>query len=266
MFEEYLARVKLPGAPPISEQGLRDLHAGQSFALPFENITPLLHEPVALDVSAWFEKMVRGRRGGYCFEVNGLFRWALLEAGFSPRVHLARVQAHNPEPGPFTHQISLVHAGGRDWLCDVGFGGPGIRYPMPFELGRVDEQDGDDYRLSLDPELGYRLEGRVGGEDWMPLYFFPLQKARALDIVMGNHFTSTWENSLFRRAFLLARPFPGGKSTLFGRNFKRRSAEGVREEKITDPARLRTLLPEEFGIELDTARLEKLERVLAGMG
>jgi N-hydroxyarylamine O-acetyltransferase len=266
VFEEYLARIGLARAPAVSEAGLRDLHAAQAYTLAFENLTPILDEPVAIEIPALFDKMVRGTRGGYCFELNGLFRWAAAEGGFRPNSFLARVKATNPEPGPLTHQIALVPAGGRSWLCDVGFGGPGIRTPMPFELGRIDHQQGDDFRISLNPELGYTLEARSEGGEWSSLYFFHLHEALSPDIVMGNFFTSRWERSAFRLGFRLSRPFPGGKRTMYGRAFKRRSAQGVHAERVETPARLGEILKIEFGIELDPTRFEKLAGVFASMG
>src|SRR5690606_32471949 len=113
-----------------------------------------LGEPVLLGVDQLFSKLVYGRRGGYCFEQNGLFAWALQALHVQFQVLLARVQVQNPEPGPLTHQLAIASFGGREWLCDVGFGGPCIRYPMPFEAGRVEIQDSEAFRLVENADYG----------------------------------------------------------------------------------------------------------------
>jgi N-hydroxyarylamine O-acetyltransferase len=94
--DAYLARVGLSRFPAASEEGLRELHAAQAFAIPFENVNPLLGEPVKLELDALFAKLVAQKRGGYCFELNGLFHWAMSQAGFTPVAHLARLAKRIP--------------------------------------------------------------------------------------------------------------------------------------------------------------------------
>src|SRR3989344_744729 len=107
-MERYLHRVGLRSPPARTERGLRELHWAQACSIPFENLTVLLGAPVALVPAALFAKLVNQKRGGYCFELNGLFAWVLKELGFEFKIHLARVKVQNPVPGPLTHQLSVV--------------------------------------------------------------------------------------------------------------------------------------------------------------
>jgi N-hydroxyarylamine O-acetyltransferase len=266
LLDEYLNRIGLPRLPAANESGLHELHTAQIFTLPFENLSVFLGEPVELEPEALVAKMVRRKRGGYCFELNGLFAWVMRAAGLGFDVHLARVQAHNPEPGALTHQLSLVKIGSRTWLCDVGFGGPGIRYPMPYELDRVETQDGEEFRLRAHPDFGHTLEQKQADGSWMPLYHFHRAPVLALDIAMGNHFTSTWQQSIFRRTLMLSRPFPGGKSTLFGRDFKRREGGATTARRVADSRELLELLGSEIGLELSGPQKQGVADAFARLG
>lgn len=258
LLEHYLARIGLPGPPPISEQGLFLAHMHQAFAIPFENISVYLGDSVSLSPESLVDKLVLRKRGGYCFELNGLLAWALRRFQFSLEAHLARVQVHNPRPGPLTHEILIAQLGTRRWLCDVGFGGPGLHHPMPFELGRIEHQGGDDFRLTQHPDFGYCLEHLQPDGAWQPRYFFHTTRVLPVDIVMGNYFSSNWSGSIFRKWLMCAKPTQKGKLTLYNRDFKLRSGSELKEEKVVSGAALVTLLRDQFKIELQPVEAERL--------
>lgn len=250
-IESYLARIGHSAPPSTDESGLFELHRSHAFSIPFENISPFLGDPVSLQIDALHEKLIQRGRGGYCFEQNGLFSWALCELRFDFQVLLARVQVQNPEPGPLTHQLGIAKVRGREFLCDVGFGGPSIRYPMPFETGRVEIQDSEAFRLTDHPDFGYGLQQRQEDGTWMPLYWFRRQRVLPVDILMGNHFCSTWEKSIFRGHVLCALPFAGGKHTLMSRELKERKDGSLKDsKKLTSGEELVRELRDRFRIPL----------------
>jgi N-hydroxyarylamine O-acetyltransferase len=249
--DEYLARIGLSVSPSLNETGLYEMHRCHAFSIPFENISPFLNEVVSLQPEQLEAKLLKRKRGGYCFEQNGLFASAALALGFDFQVILARVQVQNPEPGPLTHQLGIVKLGGRDWICDVGFGGPSIRYPMPFEFDRVEIQDSEAFRLTEDPDFGYGLQQMQQDGSWFPLYWFRRQRVLPIDIMMGNHFTSTWDRSIFRASLFCALPFPGGKNTLFGRELKERKDGQLTSRKLSSGDELLGALRDKFKIELN---------------
>ncbi len=257
MRESYLARVNLSYAPKANEAGLFELHRAQAFSIPFENLSVFLGEKVPLGDGELTEKLLHKKRGGYCFELNGLFAAALKEFGFDFQVHLARVQVQNPEPGPLTHQLGVATIANRPWLCDVGFGGPSIRYPMPLELDRVETQDGEAFRLQLNSDFGLGLQQRQADGSWFPLYFFHRTRVQPIDLTMANYFTSTWDQSIFRKGPMCARPFVDGKFTLMGRELKTKRAGAVVAEKLVDSTSFLTALREKFLIELSSEQERK---------
>src|ERR1700753_3713812 len=78
----YLRRIGLPGPLPPTLETLRRVHAAHLRAIPYENIDVQLGRPVTIERAAIFDKIVNRRRGGWCYEMNGLLGWALGELGF----------------------------------------------------------------------------------------------------------------------------------------------------------------------------------------
>lgn len=263
--DEYLARIGLSASPSVNETGLYEMHRSHAFSIPFENISPFLSESVSLQPDQLQAKLLGRKRGGYCFEQNGLFASAAVAFGFDFQVILARVQVQNPEPGPLTHQLGIVKLGGRDWICDVGFGGPSIRYPMPFEMGRVEIQDGEAFRLTEDSDFGYGLQQLQENGSWFPLYWFRRQRVLPIDILMGNHFTSTWEKSIFRASLFCALPFAGGKNTLFGRELKERRDGKLISRRLHTGEELISALKVLFKIELNPIEEDSMRARFASL-
>ena len=92
----YFSRLGWTGEPDVSIDTLRQLHLQHNSAIPFENLDVLLPREIHLDDGALEEKLIAGRRGGYCFEQNGLLERALREIGFNVRSLLGRVVLANP--------------------------------------------------------------------------------------------------------------------------------------------------------------------------
>src|SRR5690349_4787637 len=133
-LDAYLRRIGISGTVPANAAGLEMVQRAELTHIPFENFDILLGREIALDPARLFDKLVTARRGGYCFELNGLLAGALAAIGWRPSACLARVIFGRGTPGPRTHQVLIVHTSGRDWLVDVGFGGPGLRAPLPLEV------------------------------------------------------------------------------------------------------------------------------------
>jgi N-hydroxyarylamine O-acetyltransferase len=131
-LEAYLARIGYLGPRAPTLEVLRALTAAHAQAIPFENLDVLLGRRIALDVDALFDKLVRQRRGGYCFEQNGLFLHVLATLGFDVRPLSARVRLDRPrsDTPPRTHMFLRVELGNESWLTDVGVGGLSLTAPL----------------------------------------------------------------------------------------------------------------------------------------
>ncbi|HEU0221775.1 MAG TPA: arylamine N-acetyltransferase [Paracoccaceae bacterium] len=265
--DAYRERIGLSGGVTADVDGLARLHRAQAGAISFENFDILLGRPIELGPEALFDKLVRRRRGGYCFELNGLLNLALAAFGFEVRPLLARVHLQNP-PSPRTHELLLVSIGGRDWIADVGFGGMGLRFPMPFELGRAEAQEGDVFRLTDAGPYGVMLE-EEGPEGWRALYSFSLGPVFPADIAMGNFYTSWNPDVFFTFAKTAARTIPGGRITLIEERLRRIAGAEESFETLEPGPPYLAALEQVFGIRLDApyeALMPLRERLGPGAG
>lgn len=214
-LEKYLSRLSL-SRPPLSAAGLSALHKAQVFSLPFENIEPFLGRPVSLAPASLAEKFLVLGRGGYCFELNSFFLHAISHLGFEAHPKLGRVFMGRPVAGPRTHQVSLVKIEGKDWLADVGFGGPGLVEPIPFVDGFKGVQQGREIRLRQSQEWGMLLEEQHEGA-WRIIYALPEERAQEIDFEVGNHYCASHSQSTFRTNFYCTLHREQGKITAFNR-------------------------------------------------
>ncbi len=132
----YLQRINYSGETTPTSDTLKALHHAQLYNIPFENFDIQLGRGIDLAPGAIFEKLVHQVRGGYCFELNGLFLMALQAFGFDVRPLLGRVHITGTPTGR-GHQIELVTIEGEQWIADVGLGVGTPRAPIPLEMGTV---------------------------------------------------------------------------------------------------------------------------------
>lgn len=247
--EAYLERIKQVGSIPVTETGLARLCRAQLFTIPFENMDIQLGRKLDLRPHSLFRKIIVGRRGGYCFELNTLFRTALLAFGFEARSALARVRRRGEITGR-SHLITLVQYRGRDFIVDVGFGASGLRAPLPLEPGYTTNQDGFRFRLSEDGGFGYLLQIEYQNE-WQDLYSFDTCVVTDADIAMSNHFTETHPSSTFVRFRVAHLPAPDGAVSLLNHSL-RLIRDGSEElQHIEAGPGYMEMLSDRFGIYLD---------------
>jgi N-hydroxyarylamine O-acetyltransferase len=247
--DALLARLQLAGPIRADEDGLETLHRAQAYTIPFENFDVLLGRGVNLDPAAVFAKLVRRPRGGYCFELNSLLLMALEYFGWQARPLLARVHLSG-SPSGRGHMLLLVTLAGREWIADVGFGGPGLRGPLPFEIGYHSVQDGQAFRLVTAEPFGTMLQTQRD-DDWQNLYSFDTSHVIAADIAYANHYTSTHPSSFFTYRRVAARPHPGGRAALYDARLTLESGGRTSEQQLDDGPGYLDALRTQFGIELD---------------
>jgi N-hydroxyarylamine O-acetyltransferase len=244
----YLERIGDTGAREPVPDLIRRLHRAHMLAVPFENLDIPLGRPIALSLSGFYDKIVRRRRGGFCYELNGLFGWLLEQLGLHATLLSARVY-HQGQPGPdFEHACLLVDAGER-LIVDVGFGDSFLE-PLPLDGTSEVEQQGSFYRLSA-PGTRRILERRQPGADWEPQFCFTLTPRRLADFDAECRRLQTSPESPFTRKAVCSLPTPDGRITLSGGRLIR-TARGSREEvPVAGAQEYRELLRTHFGIELE---------------
>jgi N-hydroxyarylamine O-acetyltransferase len=243
----YSSRIGYRGAPRPDVETLYELHRAHIGAIPFENLDIQLGRPIRLDPESLQAKLVRGRRGGYCFEQNGLFALALGSIGFEFETCEARVrQGAQGAIRPRTHMVLRVHCGGRIWLTDVGFGGDGLLEPAPLD-GTATTQAGVVYHVVAEGACRV-LQRRLSGE-WQDLYVVMPEPAHSIDFEVGNWFTSTHPNSAFVLNLTAQAVIGECRHVLRNLNYSISCGEEVRTREI-GRAELLPLLRETFGLDL----------------
>jgi N-hydroxyarylamine O-acetyltransferase len=256
-LDDYLIRVGFRGTARPDFATLTALHRAHVDAIPFENLEIQMGGTVTLDAEALEAKMVRRRRGGYCFEQNSLFSSALSSIGFAVQTCEARVRQNAAGiTHPRTHMVLTVRCEGREWLADVGFGGDGLVEPLAID-GRHAVQAGAVYRVATEGPLSV-LQRQAGGK-WEDLYAVLPDPVYAIDFEMANWFTSTYPRSPFVLNLTTQRITNGTRHIL--RNLTYTIAQGAETStrEITR-AELVPLLRDTFGLDVpDGARFSALD-------
>lgn len=128
----YFKRIKYEGSTECNLETLKQIQLHHLKALPFENLNIHLNRPIILDVKTVEEKMIRSKRGGYCFELNILLLHVLRALGYEVCPLVARVifQKRVDQVAGLTHVVLRVEAEGASWLVDTGFGHFGPLTPL----------------------------------------------------------------------------------------------------------------------------------------
>jgi len=250
-LDPYLARIGYTGPRTARIDTLEAVHALHPASIPFENLNPLLGWPVLLDAGSLQAKLVAGGRGGWCFEHNSLFRYALETLGFSVTSLAARVlwnAAPNNPIGPRSHMLLLVDLGGARYLADVGFGGNVLTSPLRLEPHIVQPTPHESHRL-LPFENGFVLEALLSGE-WRPLYRFTMEPQFPADYEVSNWYLCHHPSSFFRQILMAARATAGGRFALRNNTLSIHRNNQTEKRVLADSAALRSSLESDFGLRL----------------
>lgn len=251
MFEidPYLARIGYTGPCDVTMDTLHRLHVAHLLSVPFENLDIHLGRPIVLDVDRFYTKIVTQRRGGFCYELNGLFAALLAALGFDVTLASARVAGNNGEFGPeFDHLVLLVQLG-ELWLVDVGFG-DSFRQPLPLRSGTVFAEDFGTYRLQQTTTT-WTLEEQNDTGDWQPAYTFATRPRALAEFAAMCAYQQTSPQSHFTQKRVCSRATADGRITLSDRRLII-SQGGRREERVLlDEAEFTAVLARDFGVVLD---------------
>lgn len=251
----YFDRINYGGAVEPTLEVLQGLMTAHTRSIPFENLDPVMGVPVGdLGPAALTDKLVHRRRGGYCYEHNGLLGYALAEVGYRVRRLTGRVIWMLPPDAPVpaqTHTVLAVTFPGSQgsYLVDVGFGGQTLTSPIRFEIGNVQQTTHEPYRLQ-DRGDGLVLQAQVRDE-WQSLYEFTTQTRPQIDLTMGSWYVSTNPASHFVTDLMVALVSDDARINLSGRNLAIHRMAGTEKIVLDDAGAVVDVLSERFGIDID---------------
>ncbi|NDV23148.1 arylamine N-acetyltransferase [Desulfovibrio sp. JC022] len=247
LVENYLRILNLHGRKS-DLNFISDLVARHVATFPFCSVGCQLGDDLLLDFESLYRRIIINRRGGYCFEQNGLFFGILKELGFSPKLYLARV-IYNQDIHPgLTHRITVVDYEGERYVLDVGFGPSGPRIPVPMS--------GDE---SPDGEKAFRIsEGRPGefhmqvlkkGE-FFSLYRFELARYGQSDCELGHFYSHRHPNAVFVNNLVASLILEREIRSLRNLEYWVITQSGTRVEEISSSEQLGRILGDELGVQV----------------
>ncbi len=251
-LDGYFARIGYAGPREPRLEVLAALQGAQLASIPFECLDPLLGRRVKIDPASLEAKLLRRRRGGYCFEQNGVLWRVLTQLRFKVSPLAARVRWMAPEDaplGPLSHMLLRVDLPEGAFLCDVGFGGQSPTAPLRLEPGLEQATPHGTYRL-VELDGGLELQMRLP-DRWAALYRFTFEPRVLADYEVGNWFTSTWPASRFTTGLMASLAPEGRRLNLLDLDLTTYFADGRVEERALGSAdELHQALTRDFGMDV----------------
>jgi N-hydroxyarylamine O-acetyltransferase len=250
----YLDRVGVTASVTGDAAGLRTLHRAHQVAVPFENLSIHLAEPVSLDERDLIGKIVHRRRGGFCYELNGAFALLLEALGAQVSRVAARVYGEAGLGPPFDHLALIVRPadGSGPWLADVGFGS---HSDYPLLLDARDEQDDPAGRFRLadagDADAGDIDAGDIDVlKDGRPQYRIETRERSLADCVPTCWWQQTSPASHFTRSTICSRLTAGGRVSISGRTLIQTEGGTRTEQQLAGDDALLAAYRDHFGVVL----------------
>ncbi|MDX3077414.1 arylamine N-acetyltransferase [Streptomyces sp. MI02-7b] len=246
--DAYLRRIGAPRPTRPDADALRELHVRHLVAVPFENLSLHLGEPVTLVPDALHDKIVGARRGGYCYELNGAFAALLTALGYDVGLLACRGISPDGLGIPYDHLALRVRtADGATLLADVGFGRH-AHHPLPLTTDTDQSDPGGVFRFTPaplgDPDLLH---------DGTPVYRLDLRPRELADFEVGSWYQQTSPRSHFTTSLVCSRlTDDGGRLTLTGRTLITTAPDGTRHEVPLDTdSEVLEAYRDGFGLALD---------------
>ena len=246
----YLDRINYHDSLAPTAETLRELQAAHLLTVSFENLSIHARQPIVLDDDALFEKIVRRRRGGFCYEANGLFAALLRALGFDVKMLSAGVAKPEGGFGPNFDHMALIVTINERWLVDVGFG-DSFREPLLIDQRDEQRQGERAYRIDSDGNYLILLQRDDSVDcDWKPQYRFTLQPYNYSDYEARCRYHQTSPLSSFTRGRICSRATTDGRVTLSDMCLII-TMNGVRQERVlSNEEEYEATLREHFGITL----------------
>ncbi len=255
MVREYLQALSLHNRE-LDFEFLCDVVARHVATFAFSSIGCRLGEDLPLDFESLYHRIVIQRRGGYCFEHNGLLYQILEDLGFSPELYLARViYNHDTHPG-LTHRITMVEHEGRRYVLDVGFGPLGPRIPVPIsELASSDSEK--IFRISERRPGEYHMQVFKDG-DFYSLYRFELARYGQADCELGHFYSHRHPDAAFVNHLVVSLIQENETRSLRDLEYWVIQKSGTHNREISDSEQLRRILVSELGVQVTEEESRRL--------
>ncbi len=253
--EKYLRRIGIENSNfLVNEENLGFLQKQHLLNVPFENLDIHWKRPIVLDTTRFYDKIIDEKRGGFCYELNGLFCELLNKIGFSSRMISARVSTGKGDfSAEYDHMAILTRIDGEEFLVDVGFGAF-TSEPLKFVLD-VEQIDDNGAFLIRKFDDAYFEVVKKDGEEWKGEYIFKDLTRDLAEFTGMCNFHQTSPESHFTRGKVCSLMLDRGRKTLTDKKFIKTGNDEKRETEINSEVEFDEILVSEFGIERSELRL-----------
>jgi len=248
--QAYLNRIGYQGSLVPDSGLLKALQSRHIYHIPFENLDIHYGREILLDKELIYQKVMRENRGGFCYELNGIFYFLLEALGFEVHRISARVYGSNEEFGPeYDHMAILCKLPEATFLLDVGFGEFSL-YPLPFQTEKEIEDPRGIYRFEAFDEAHF-LVSKKDKDKWTPEYLFNPKPRKYEEFGEMCQFHQSSDQSPFTQKRLCTLATPDGRISLLNDRLKIRKGEETEEITIHTEDEVKTYLDQYFGIQTD---------------
>ncbi len=247
--EKYLERINWDENVTPTVGNLIKLQRAHLLYIPFENLDIHYHHPIMLDVSRFFDKIVLQKRGGFCYELNGLFHALLIQLGYIAKIISARVYTKENTYGPdYDHLAIIVTIDNKKYLADVGFGEFAFK-PLEIKPGIIQKDSRGDFVVDEYEERGYLRVSKIEQAKRLPEYIFTTEKKSLNEFEAMCHYHQSNPASHFVQRKLISKPTENGRITLTGNYLKITKGCHLITEEFLDETGFENNLLKYFGID-----------------
>jgi len=244
----YLKRIEFANELKASVECLFQLQLQHLMHVPFENLDIHLNKQISLNIDDFYKKIVEHKRGGFCYELNGLFNQLLKAIGFktvliSCRPYNASSDSFNEE---FDHLAIITTIEKSQWLADVGFGEFSLS-PLKIEDNIEQDDDRKIYRM-IAFEEGHLVQHKTKNGNWNNEYLFSEKPHYLAEFAIKLQFHQTSPQSHFTQNKLCSKLTPQGRITLTEKKLKLTQNEQVTEIELADEEEFKNYLKIYFHI------------------
>ena len=245
--KEYLSRIKFFGKTKADLNTLKKLHQKHILSIPFENLDIQNGQKIHLQKSTLFNKVIKCKRGGFCYELNYLFLSLLTNLGFDAKMISARIFDDDKFGPEFDHMAIIVNLENESWLADVGFGDLFLK---PLKVDQENKQiDGfNTFKISLLKGQSYLLSKSGSGTDFEKKYVFDTSEKRLEQFLPQCELKQKSPDSYFVINKVCTIAKKNGRKTIFNSKYIEKESGKKVEFIIENREQEENILEMEFGI------------------
>lgn len=245
--DPYLNRLGLKREDPTLTF-LRKLHFAHVHCIPFENLDIHYNKKITLDYSKIFKKLIEDKRGGFCYELNGLFYHLLIHLGFDCYLTSGQMKKESGEFDPeYGHMLIILKQQEKAFLVDVGFGNS-FSHPKEIAVGPVQMDYTTYWRFTQDPDENYLLQYSPDTTVFTTKYRFNLEEKLAIQFMEMCEYHQTSPESRFTQGKLISIKTKDGRVTLTDKKLKVLKLGEIQESPILNEDEFLSKLEQYFSI------------------